>query len=78
MLGFILFSQILSGFLLSLHYFPDREKAFARVAHIERDVNYGWWWRGVHANGARLMMLFIYIHIGRGLYFDSYSTYLRL
>lgn len=43
MLGFILVRQILSGFLLSFHYFPDREKAFSRVVHIERDVNYGWW-----------------------------------
>ena len=78
MLGLILFRQIFRGFLLSFHYFPDGEKAFSRVAFIERDVNDGWFWRGIHANGARAIMLFMYIHIARGLYFDSYSVYPRL
>jgi len=37
-----------------------------------RDVNNGWLIRYVHANGASLFFVMVYIHIGRGLYYGSY------
>lgn len=40
-----------------------------------RDVNYGWFLRVIHANGARIFFLLMYIHIGRGLYYGSYRFY---
>lgn len=46
--------------------------SFDRVIHIIRDVNYGWLLRTVHANGASMFFLLIYIHVGRGLYYGSY------
>lgn len=45
-----------------------------------RDINYGWLIRIIHANGASIFFLLIYIHIGRGLYYGSYrfkKTWLR-
>lgn len=37
-----------------------------------RDVNYGWLLRYVHANGASIFFIILYVHIGRGLYYGSY------
>lgn len=37
-----------------------------------RDVEYGWLIRYMHANGASLFFVIIYLHIARGLYFRSY------
>ena len=38
-----------------------------------RDVNYGFLLRYFHANGASLFFLCLYLHIGRGLYYGSYT-----
>jgi len=46
--------------------------SFAAVAHIVRDVWYGWLLRSVHATGASFFFLALYLHIGRGIYYGSY------
>nr|ACZ64819.1 cytochrome b [Cnesterodon hypselurus] len=72
LLGLCLISQILTGLFLAMHYTSDISTAFSSVAHICRDVNYGWLIRNMHANGASLFFVCIYLHIGRGLYYGSY------
>lgn len=41
---------------------------------IMRDVNYGWLIRYLHANTASFFFIFVYLHIGRGLYYGSYKS----
>nr|AIG54275.1 cytochrome b [Pampus argenteus] len=72
LLGLCLISQILTGLFLAMHYTPDIESAFNSVAHICRDVNFGWLIRNLHTNGASFFFICIYLHIGRGLYYGSY------
>nr|YP_003434155.1 cytochrome b [Hypoplectrus gemma]YP_010957484.1 cytochrome b [Hypoplectrus floridae]ACO49647.1 cytochrome b [Hypoplectrus gemma]WMY90811.1 cytochrome b [Hypoplectrus floridae] len=72
LLGLCLVSQILTGLFLAMHYTADISTAFSSVAHICRDVNYGWLIRNLHANGASFFFICIYFHIGRGLYYGSY------
>nr|BAU45987.1 cytochrome b [Abbottina rivularis] len=72
LLGLCLATQILTGLFLAMHYTSDISTAFSSVAHICRDVNYGWLIRSVHANGASFFFICIYIHIARGLYYGSY------
>nr|YP_009704454.1 cytochrome b [Oligosarcus argenteus]AXY96059.1 cytochrome b [Oligosarcus argenteus] len=67
-----LIMQILTGLFLAMHYTSDISTAFSSVAHICRDVNYGWIIRNMHANGASFFFICIYLHIGRGLYYGSY------
>jgi quinol-cytochrome oxidoreductase complex cytochrome b subunit len=64
--------QILTGIFLAMHYTPHVDLAFASVEHIMRDVNFGWLLRYVHANGASMFFIVVYIHLFRGLYFGSY------
>lgn len=70
----MLVSQIITGVVLVMHYTPHVNYAFASVEHIMRDVNYGWLLRYLHANGASMFFIAVYIHIFRGLYFGSYKA----
>ncbi|YP_009465642.1 cytochrome b (mitochondrion) [Syngnathoides biaculeatus] len=72
LLGLCLAAQILTGLFLAMHYTSDIATAFSSVAHICRDVNYGWLIRNMHANGASFFFICIYMHIARGLYYGSY------
>jgi ubiquinol-cytochrome c reductase cytochrome b subunit len=65
--------QIITGVALAMHYIPHVDLAFLSVEHIMRDVNYGWLLRYLHANTASFFFLFVYCHIGRGLYYGSYT-----
>nr|YP_009364596.1 cytochrome b [Bathylychnops exilis]BAX25334.1 cytochrome b [Bathylychnops exilis] len=72
LLGLCLITQILTGLFLAMHYTSDVSMAFSSVAHICRDVTYGWLIRNIHANGASFFFICIYMHIARGLYYGSY------
>nr|YP_010535011.1 cytochrome b [Meloe proscarabaeus]UYA96978.1 cytochrome b [Meloe proscarabaeus] len=73
LLGLCLSIQILTGLFLAMHYCPNVDLAFNSVVHICRDVNYGWLLRTLHANGASFFFISIYTHVGRGIYYSSYS-----
>nr|QJX58786.1 cytochrome b [Sericulus chrysocephalus] len=72
LLGICLVMQIVTGLLLAMHYTADTNLAFASVAHTCRNVQFGWLIRNLHANGASLFFICIYLHIGRGIYYGSY------
>ena len=74
LLGLCLVIQIATGIFLAMHYCPNADLAFASVEHIMRDVNYGWAIRYFHANTASFFFLFMYFHVGRGLYYGSYKS----
>nr|ASM82759.1 cytochrome b [Hestiasula sp. FS-2017] len=75
LLGLCLGIQIMTGLFLAMHYSANIDLAFSSLAHICRDVNYGWLLRTIHANGASMFFICIYLHIGRGLYYGSYKFY---
>src|ERR1700740_1482662 len=68
-LTFMLGAQIATGVVLAMHYIPEASMAFNSVEHVMRDVNYGWLIRYLHANGASMFFLAMYIHMFRGLYY---------
>nr|AAK97246.1 cytochrome b [Passerina caerulea] len=72
LLGLCLITQIITGLLLAMHYTADTNLAFSSVAHMCRDVQFGWLIRNLHANGASFFFICIYLHIGRGIYYGSY------
>nr|ACX30255.1 cytochrome b [Cacajao calvus ucayalii] len=72
LLGICLIIQIITGLFLAMHYTSDSSTAFSSVAHITRDVNYGWMVRYLHANGASLFFMCLFLHIGRGMYYGSF------
>ena len=72
--GICLIVQILTGIFLAMHYTPHVDLAFVSVEHIMRDVNGGWFLRYMHANGASMFFIVVYLHLFRGLYFGSYAS----
>nr|ACA81406.1 cytochrome b [Chaetomys subspinosus] len=73
LLGACLILQIITGLFLAMHYTADTATAFSSITHICRDVNYGWLIRHLHANGASMFFIFLYLHVGRGIYYGSYK-----
>nr|YP_009357185.1 cytochrome b [Ciona robusta]CAD56916.1 cytochrome b [Ciona robusta]SBU37553.1 cytochrome b [Ciona robusta] len=72
LIGMFMVVQILTGLFLSMHYCGNVLMAFSSVNHIMRDVNGGWMMRYMHANGASFFLAFIFMHIGRNLYYKTY------
>nr|UUC08025.1 cytochrome b [Exechonella vieirai] len=73
LLGLCLIMQILSGLFLAMHFTPNVEMAFESAMYISRDINNGWLIRNMHANGASLFFICLYVHTGRGIYYSSYK-----
>ncbi|GGE86946.1 cytochrome b/b6 [Stappia taiwanensis] len=73
-LFFVLIAQIVTGIVLVMHYTASTTAAFASVEHIMRDVNFGWLMRYLHANGASMFFIAVFIHMFRGMYYGSYKA----
>jgi len=73
-LAFCLGIQIVTGIVLAMHYATNAELAFDAIEHIMRDVNYGWLIRSIHANGASMLVIALYIHMFSGLCYGSYKA----
>uniref|UniRef100_A0AAU8AUK7 Cytochrome b n=1 Tax=Pyrocoelia amplissima TaxID=370598 RepID=A0AAU8AUK7_9COLE len=72
LLGMCLIMQIMTGLFIAFHYTNNIFLAFDSVAHLSRDVNYGWLLRVCHSNGASMFFICLYLHMGRGLYYSSF------
>jgi ubiquinol-cytochrome c reductase cytochrome b/c1 subunit len=66
--------MIVTGIVLAMHYTPHVTMAFDSVERIMRDVNFGWMIRYIHANGASMFFIVVYIHIWRGMYYGSFKA----
>nr|YP_006575963.1 cytochrome b [Aporia crataegi]AER26675.1 cytochrome b [Aporia crataegi]AXU98822.1 cytochrome b [Aporia crataegi]QWT29606.1 cytochrome b [Aporia crataegi] len=75
LLALCLIIQIITGLFLTMYYYANIELAFYSVNYICRNVNYGWLIRTIHANGASFFFICIYIHIGRGIYYESFNFF---
>nr|YP_010977217.1 cytochrome b [Siboglinum plumosum]WNZ34617.1 cytochrome b [Siboglinum plumosum] len=73
LLGLCLIFQLATGLFLAMHYSPSTESAFLSISHLMRNVNYGWLIRLIHANGASMMFLCLYLHLARSLYYFSFK-----
>jgi ubiquinol-cytochrome c reductase cytochrome b subunit len=59
--------QVLTGITLALHYV----RSFRGLIVYTRDVEYGLLFRYIHANGASFFLGFVFLHVGRRLYYGS-------
>ena len=73
LLMLVMVLQIVTGIVLTMHYKPDADLAFASVEYIMRDVPAGWFIRYLHSVGASLLFLAIYLHMFRAMLYGSYK-----
>merc|ERR1712146_137649 len=75
-LGFLLavaiILQIVTGIFLALHYTSDLNSAYSSVFFLIREVYYGWCLRYFHSSGASFVFLFLFLHLGRAIFYGSY------
>jgi len=69
---YFLVMQVVTGLFLAMYYDPSILYAFSSIMYINSEIYYGWWIRGLHANGASFFFLCVYIHMFRGLYYGSF------
>lgn len=72
LLGLILAIQILTGLVLAMRFSAHSALSFESIILMCQDSRYGWLLRLVHSTGASFFFLFLYLHIGRGIYYGSY------
>lgn len=72
LIGLVLVIQLVSGIVLATRFSGHVDLSFDSVIRLYQDSRYGWLIRLVHSTGASFFFLFIYLHIGRNLYYGSY------
>src|SRR5213595_2649545 len=62
---FAFLSQAVTGVFLAMYYRPSTTQAYESIQHIQNDVFLGQLVRGMHKWGASVMMVLIFLHMGR-------------
>ncbi len=70
---FAFLSQAITGVILAMYYDPDPSRAYDSVQHITNDVFLGSLVRGMHRWGATVMIVLIFLHMGRVFFFGAYK-----
>merc|ERR1712110_361924 len=71
-LGITIILQIISGIFLALHYTSDLNSAYSSLFFFIREMLYGWCLRYLHSSGASFVFLFLFLHLGRAIFYGSY------
>ena len=56
-----------------MFYTPSTTQAYASIAHINNDVFLGQFVHGMHKWGASVMVILIFLHMGRTFFFGAYK-----
>ena len=70
---FAFLSQAVTGVFLAMYYEPDPSRAYTSVQHITNDVFLGELVRGMHRWGATVMIVLVFLHMGRTFFFGAYK-----
>jgi menaquinol-cytochrome c reductase cytochrome b subunit len=71
---FAFLSQAVTGVFLAMYYRPDAAGgAYESVRHITNDVWLGELVRGMHKWGSSVMVILIFLHMGRVFFFGAYK-----
>jgi quinol-cytochrome oxidoreductase complex cytochrome b subunit len=65
--------QALTGVFLAMYYVPSSTQAYNSITHLTNDVFLGEFVRGLHKWGATVMIILIFLHMGRTFFFGAYK-----
>ena len=66
-------AQAITGVFLAMYYVPSSTQAYDSISHLTNDVFLGEFVRGLHKWGATLMVILIFLHMGRVFFFGAYK-----
>ena len=70
---FAFLSQAITGVFLAMYYVPSATEAYESARHITNDVFLGEFVRGMHKWGSTMMVILIFLHMGRVFFFGAYK-----
>ena len=70
---FAFLSQVITGVFLAMYYQPSPNSAYESMRHINNDVFLGQFVHGMHRWGATVMVILIFLHMGRTFFFGAYK-----
>jgi menaquinol-cytochrome c reductase cytochrome b subunit len=70
---FAFVSQAITGVFLAMYYTPSPTEAYESARHITNDVFLGEFVRGMHKWGSSVMVILIFLHMGRTFFFGAYK-----
>jgi menaquinol-cytochrome c reductase cytochrome b subunit len=70
---FAFLSQAVTGVFLAMYYEPDPTRAYESASHITNEVFLGEFVRGMHKWGSSVMIILIFLHMGRTFFFGAYK-----
>jgi len=65
--------QALTGVFLAMYYVPSATDAYDSITYLTNDVFLGEFVRGLHKWGATVMVILIFLHMGRTFFFGAYK-----
>jgi len=74
LVGIFFALQLITGIWLSIYYSASVDLAFESVDYIMTNKPGGWLIRYAHSNGASMIFILLYAHIGRAFYTISYLS----
>jgi len=70
---FAFLSQAVTGVFLAMYYEPDPSRAYESASRITNEVFLGEFVRGMHKWGSTVMIILIFLHMGRTFFFGAYK-----
>ncbi|HEV2787309.1 MAG TPA: cytochrome b N-terminal domain-containing protein, partial [Solirubrobacteraceae bacterium] len=70
---FAFLSQAVTGAFLAMYYDPSATRAYESTRHITNEVFLGEFVRGMHKWGSTVMVILIFLHMGRVFFFGAYK-----
>jgi quinol-cytochrome oxidoreductase complex cytochrome b subunit len=71
---FAFLSQAVTGVFLAMYYRPDAAGgAYESVRHLTNEVFLGEFVRGMHRWGSTVMVILVFLHMGRTFFFGAYK-----
>ena len=70
---FLFVSQVITGILLLIYYRPTVDEAFGSIKFIMTKAYMGWLYRDIHAWGANLMIIIVFLHMLRTFFMGSFK-----
>ncbi|HZG49381.1 MAG TPA: cytochrome b N-terminal domain-containing protein [Thermoleophilaceae bacterium] len=70
---FAFLSQAVTGVFLAMYYDPDPTRAYESASRITNEVFLGELVRGMHRWGSTVMIVLVFLHMGRTFFFGAYK-----
>src|SRR5688572_13910799 len=70
---FAFLSQAVTGVILAMYYDPSATRAYESMRHLTNEVFLGEFVRGMHKWGSTVMVILVFLHMGRTFFFGAYK-----